>query len=110
MLSFIQRHVGDMGEYSACTQESLINYSPHNQDGARAYKSTFKTSRAGLPEKLTDEDKQNLIDLTVQNSHIEYMGLRMQSTIELLSALYRTCFNKSIKGNGSSVGDLRIFL
>lgn len=32
--------------------------------------------RAGPPEKLTDEDKQNLIDLTVQNPHIKYMELR----------------------------------
>lgn len=32
--------------------------------------------RSGAPEKLTDEDKQNLIDLTIQNPHIKYAELR----------------------------------
>ena len=32
--------------------------------------------RAGPPEKLMDEDKQNLIDLTIQNPYIRYIELQ----------------------------------
>ncbi|KAL3707206.1 hypothetical protein TMatcc_005183 [Talaromyces marneffei ATCC 18224] len=33
-------------------------------------------ARSGTPAKLTDEDKQKLIELTIQNPHIKYEELR----------------------------------
>ena len=32
--------------------------------------------RSGAPEKLTDEDKEKLLNLTIQNPHIQYEALR----------------------------------